>query len=256
MGCSAPTITVDGVTLSSNTFENAQDLINEVGDDLSDPTADEYESYVAHGGNSAGTKGIHSTLPTQTTPPTPSDEKSSEDYNKTPPSVPTTNAPAGSWSGSYSDPISSSFILKDVTVGCLFPHPLTDLNVGNQSCSAQDRFTNLKQLSVNVLEKLKAKYGNIRINSGIRNENSVSNGLSQHCLGQAVDIQVPGWTYQMYWQNAQWVVDNIPFDQFIFEHSEKTKNAWWHLSYRTSNSRRKVMTMYKGHYDQGLKKFY
>ena len=51
-----------------------------------------------------------------------------------------------------------------------------------------------------------------------------------------------------------------PFDQFIFEHSSKTGLAWYHLSFRRSGNRpasdrTKVMTMYRGHYDSGLRRY-
>ena len=85
-------------------------------------------------------------------------------------------------------------------------------------------------------------------------------GISQHVTGQAIDVQFTGWSYERYWENAQWVKDNIPYDQFIFEHSSKNSLAWYHLSYNSTGNRAasvpsKVMTMYRNHYDSGLKKY-
>jgi hypothetical protein len=254
--------------LSENTLENARDLIDAVGADTSDPTADEYESYIASGNNTAGVKGIQSPLPTQTTLPTPSPIPAAESNTTPPPAISASGVTCTIWDGvNYDVAMSPNFILRNFTIGyadksknsvrgCFFPHELVDV----AGYSRQTRFCNLQALSMRVLEPLWAKFGQFRINSGIRNENSVKSGVSQHVTGEAVDVQFPGWTYDMYWQNAQWVKDNIPYDQFIFEHSDKTGSVWFHLSFRQSGNRpatapNKVMTMYRGHYDNGLKKY-
>ena len=163
--------------------------------------------------------------------------------------------------------MSKNFILRNFTVGyadkkmnmsrgCLYPNQLIDIS----GYTAQDRFCNLQALAQNVLEPLWSKYGEFRINSGIRNQNSVKNGVSQHVTGEAVDVQFNGWNYAMYWEAAKWVKDNLPYDQFIFEHSSKTGLAWLHLSFRRSGNRpasdpTKVMTMYRGNYDKGLRRY-
>lgn len=259
MACSAPNIIVDGVILSTNTFQNAQELIKEVGSDQSDPTADEYEGYIANGNNDRNSTGIQQTLPIQTSLPTPSPWEASQSNNTPPPVITAAGVTCTIWDGiNYNTPMSQHFTLNDYTLKALFPHQLTSFG----AYSAQTRFCNLQALSLRVMEPLYAKFGPFRINSGIRNENSVAPpNVSKHVTGEAADIQFPGWTYDTYWQNAQWIKDNIPYDQFIFEHSSKTKTVWLHLSFRQSGNRppsdkTKVMTMYRGHYDSGLKKYY
>jgi hypothetical protein len=101
----------------------------------------------------------------------------------------------------------------------------------------------------------------MQITSGIRNINTLNGGrVSQHVTGQAMDVQFTGWSYERYWDNAKWVKDNIPYDQFIFEHSSRTGSAWYHLSFnaagnRAAGSADKVMTMYRNHFDSGLKRY-
>lgn len=268
--CAGNVSLIGDTILSNSDFENAQDLISAVGGDLADPTADEYESYIAAGNNDRGVTGIQPTLPTQTSPPTPSPYKPKTEITSDPVErLPIANTGSQVWTpGDYDVAISQNFILRDVTIGyadksinavrgCYFPNKLTDL----PSISAQERFNNLRALAENVLEPLYSRFGRFRINSAIRNQNSVSNGISQHVLGQAVDIQFPTWNYDMYWNNATWVKDNLPYDQFIFEHSNRPGSVWLHLSFNRSGNRpasnpRKVMTMYRGHYDSGLKKYY
>ncbi|PWU00806.1 MAG: hypothetical protein C5B52_08285 [Bacteroidetes bacterium] len=265
MACTAPTITVGGVELSTSTSENAQALINDSGDDNSDVTQDEFESSVAGGNNDAGTTGIQIPPPTQTSPPPPISE-TPKDTNDTPPpnknSPPTTCQP---WDGqNYDFQISPNFILRYFTIGfgtnnpsnaqrgCMFPNQLTDV----EGFDKQTRFCNLMALSQHVCEPLFAKFPNMRINSAIRNQNSVSHGVSQHVKGEACDIQMTGWTYQQYWDNADWVKNNIDFDQFIFEHSEKSGLAWYHLSFSQAKNRGMLLTMFRNQYSPGLKKMF
>lgn len=266
--CRGIVTSVGGVYMSTNDFVNAQTLIKEVGSDDSDPIADEYEGYIANGKNERGTTGLQDPLPKQTALPDPSPIKPVE-KDETVKDVPVkVQAGCSGWSsGDYDAPMSANFILRNFTIGyperaknlergCLFPNKLINI----PGYDVQTRFCNLQLLAQNVLEPIWAKFGPFRINSGIRNQNSVKNGVSQHVTGEAVDIQFPGWNYEMYWENAKWIKDNIPFDQFIYEHSAKTGSVWYHLSFRRSGNRpasdrTKVMTMYRGRYDSGLRRY-
>lgn len=263
MTCAAPTISVGGVILSTSDFENANELLSTVSGDQGDPTLDEHTENIANGNNSAGKNGVQvpsvpaTQPPTQTSLPTPipytadaSDTKPPPGGNGTPP-APTV------WTGDYDDMLSANFMVRDFTVNAVFPYPLTSYDM---TYTDQVRFNNLRGLAINVAEAIRAKFGAFNINSGIRNMTSASSGLSQHVKGEAMDIQFPGWTYQRYWDNAAWIKDNIPYDQFIFEHSSSTGLAWYHLSYnlagnRPATSSTKVMTMYRNHYDSGLKRY-
>ena len=158
--------------------------------------------------------------------------------------------------GDYDFQLSPNFKVRNFTVGAVFKNPLTDA----AGLTAAQRCCNLQNLAVNVAEPLRAKFGAFNINSAIRNTNTVSPGVSQHVSGQAMDVQFPGWTYEMYWNNAAWVRDNIPYDQFIFEHSSSSGLAWYHLSYnpagnRPSSNPFKCCTMYRNQYSPGLKRF-
>lgn len=271
MGCSAPSIVVGGVTLSTSVYENSKQLINAVGSDQADPTADELEGYIANGNNDKGVAGIQSPLPTQTTLPGAIDGTAKKESLKAPPANSVTGVTAPIWDGlDYDFQLSTNFKLRYFTVGGgtgadsnntygpMFPHQLVDI----PGYVKQARFSNLYNLANKICEPLYSKFGQFRINSGIRNENSVRPpGISQHVTGEACDIQFPGWTYDKYWLNAQWVKDNIPYDQFIFEHSSKSKTVWLHLSFKSAGGRApgdrtKVMTMYQGNFDSGLKKYY
>jgi zinc D-Ala-D-Ala carboxypeptidase len=263
MACNAPTITVGGVTLSTSDFENAKELIDKVSGDGGDPTLDEYTENIANGNNTKQTSGIQlpsdpaGQPPVQTTLPTPS-PIAAETVNTAPP-------PGGNgsgvfpsiWGGDYDALLSPNFKVRAFTINAVFPNELIDYN---STYTKDVRYNNLRALAKNVAEPLLVKFGTFNINSGIRNKTSTPTGLSQHITGQGVDIQFPGWSYSRYWDNAAWVKDNIMYDQFIFEHSDKTGLAWYHLSFnasgnRAATDRTKVMTMYRNHYDQGLRRY-
>jgi hypothetical protein len=257
MSCSAPTIVVGGVTLSTNDFENAAELVNTVSGDSGDPTLDEYNENIANGNNTSSTTGVQippeGNPPTQTTLPTPSPV--TPDTSDTKPAAGGNGSsilPAA-WDGNYDTLLSPNFKVRDFTINAVFPNQL----IAYGSYSADTRFNNLRALAKNVAEPLFAKFGRFNVTSGLRNKTSTSSGVSQHITGQAIDVQFTGWTYARYWENAAWIRDNIPFDQFIFEHSDKTGLAWYHLSFNPSGNRAvtertKIMTMYRNHYDPGL----
>ena len=258
MACSPPTTTIDGVTLSTDEFQNAAQLLNEVSGDGGDPTADGYDESVASGNNASGATGVQFTGSVQTSPP-PGITQASSASNDTQPAYKAGTPVAGApWPGDYNMHLSPNFTVKNFTIGALFPNPLIDLP--QYGITAIQRCDNLRNLAINVAEPMLAKFGPFSINSGVRNTNTTPKGVSQHVSGQACDIQIAGWPYAKYWENAAWIKDNIPYDQFIFEHSDKTGLAWFHLSFNSGGNRpaadpTKVMTMYRNGYSSGLKRF-
>lgn len=259
MACTAPTITVGGITMSTSDFENISELVDTVSSDGGDPTLDEYTENIANGNNSARATGVQIPVtglpPIQTSLPTPSPIPASASNDTPPPGKTGVAVAPGSWAGDYDAALSPNFKVRAFTIGAVFPNEL--IKYGNYTID--NRFTALKGLAINVAEPVLAKFGKFNINSGLRNKTSTASGISQHITGQAMDIQFSGWTYSRYWENAAWIKDNIPYDQFIFEHSDKTGLAWYHLSYnisggRAASDRTKVMTMFRNHYDSGLKR--
>jgi hypothetical protein len=255
MACNTPVIVVGGTTIATTDYQNAQELLKISGDD-GDPTLDGYDENIAGGNNDRSTTGVQiGDPPVQTSPPTPSPVPGTESNNAPPPpvaSLPTTCIP---WDGNYDFQLSDNFKVRDFTINAVFPNELIDYLTYTKDV----RCCNLQALARNVAEPLLAKFGKFKINSALRNKSSTPSGISQHITGQAVDVQFDGWSYDKYWDNAAWVKDNIPYDQFIFEHSDKTGLAWFHLSFsqdnpRPATDRTKVMTMYRNHYDPGLQK--
>lgn len=257
MSCTAPTITVGGQTISTSDFVNARELVRTVSSDGGDPTADAYDESIAGGNNTKLTAGVQvGNGATQTTPPPEIAEPPDESNDKPPVAKDGVPVTCTTWVNDYDYQLSPNFKVRNFSVNAVFKNSITPL----PGISASARVCNLQALAVNVAEAMYAKFGAFNINSGIRNTNTTSSGLSQHVLGQAMDVQFSGWTYARYWENAAWVKDNIAYDQFIFEHSSTTGLAWYHLSFnpsgnRASGNRTKVMTMYRNQYTPGLHRY-
>jgi len=99
-----------------------------------------------------------------------------------------------------------------------------------------------KALFENVVQKVRDHFGPTVINSGYRcpelNEAVRGSKTSQHCHGEAADIEVPGVANG---DLAQWIVDNLDFDQVILEFYTpgQPSSGWVHVSYKADGTNRK-----------------
>lgn len=117
--------------------------------------------------------------------------------------------------------------------------------INQQGLAAPDIACNLKMLCLNVLDTVKQLYPNMIITSGFRRIGDVANSAanSQHYLGEAVDIQLPGFTKAQYLEAAKAIQQAVPYDQIILEYAG-TSTVWIHISYRKSGRRSQVFTMH------------
>ncbi len=94
----------------------------------------------------------------------------------------------------------------------------------------------------NVVQPVRDNFGTTVINSGYRSPdlNAAVGGSSksQHCKGEAADIECPGTPNA---ELAQWIVDNLDFDQCILEFYTPgiPDSGWVHVSYKADGSNRK-----------------
>ena len=129
---------------------------------------------------------------------------------------------------------------------------LAELTVTNQpfaNTPNEVEIANLKTLADKVLEPIRRHFGAVRVNSGFRsarvNAAVGSKSTSQHRVGEAGDIEVPGVPNPVL---AMWIRDNLAFDQLILENYRPgvAGSGWVHVSYRTGRLRQKSMTMKMG----------
>jgi hypothetical protein len=93
-------------------------------------------------------------------------------------------------------------------------------------------------LCENVLQPLRDKYGkSINITSGYRspklNKAIGGSSTSQHCFGQAADIQVDKKDYLKVWE----ILKTLPFDQIIWEFGNESAPDWIHVSFVQGKNR-------------------
>ena len=103
-----------------------------------------------------------------------------------------------------------------------------------------------KELFENVVQPVRDRFGPTVINSGYRgpelNERVGGSPSSQHCLGEAVDIECPGVAN---YDVAMWIAKNTVFDQVILEFAQKgvPDAGWVHVSYKANKEENRGLAM-------------
>ena len=116
---------------------------------------------------------------------------------------------------------------------------------GINNTPSGEHLENFKKLAENVFEKVRENFGvPIHISSGYRSKelNKAIGGsaTSQHCSGEAIDIDMDGSAHGV--TNAQvfnYIKDNLEFDQLIWEFGSDTNPDWVHVSYESTGKQRK-----------------
>ena len=116
--------------------------------------------------------------------------------------------------------------------------------VAQQGLTPQQIVCNLKGLAENCLEPIIKMYPGIVITSGFRRPGDVaqSSATSQHYLGQAADIVIPGFNRQQHYEAIQAIQQMIPYDQLLLEYAGST-TVWIHVSFSYTAPRKQNFTM-------------
>ncbi len=109
---------------------------------------------------------------------------------------------------------------------------------------ADDIACNLKMLAINALDVVKNLYPNMIISSGFRRPGDAANSskTSKHYTGEAVDIQLPGFSRQQYLEAIKNIAAAIKYDQLILEY-QGPSTTWIHIGYSKNLSRGQLFTM-------------
>jgi zinc D-Ala-D-Ala carboxypeptidase len=108
---------------------------------------------------------------------------------------------------------------------------------------------NLKRLAEKVLQPVRDHYGKgVKVNSGFRhpevNAKVGGSKTSDHCKGQAADIEIPGIANA---DLAEWITKNLDFTQVILEFYTPgiPDSGWVHVSYNPADLKKQVLTAMK-----------
>ena len=136
--------------------------------------------------------------------------------------------------------LSKNFVLSEITRS----NTATRLGISNEP--SKKHLANMQVLITELIQPMRDALGPIRISSGYRspqlNRAIGGSAKSQHCKGQALDLQ--------FWKNGEmcnqeiynWVINSgLKFDQMINEFDF----AWIHISLKEKNNRKEVLEAYK-----------
>jgi uncharacterized Zn-binding protein involved in type VI secretion len=138
--------------------------------------------------------------------------------------------------------LSKNITLRDMTVA--FKGKAITFNKGPfqpyGSWSLQDTVANLSLLAQNIIEPLYARYPDMRFTStqrpySVNPRTGKINLNSQHPAGQACDIQFANNLYDSMIEKVNWMFNNLPFDQLLFESDGGKPTYWIHCSFTGSN---------------------
>jgi hypothetical protein len=142
--------------------------------------------------------------------------------------------------------LSKNLVLAEVT------RSETAKRKGISNMPTPEHIENFKKLAENIFQPIRDHFGvPIRISSGYRSAalnkaiggagktvNGVYIPSSQHCKGEAIDIDMDGTTITNK-QVFDYIKDNLNFDQLIWEFGTSTNPDWVHVSYNSDGKQRK-----------------
>jgi putative chitinase len=132
--------------------------------------------------------------------------------------------------------LTEHFKLEEMTVSP------TAKKLGLSNTPTPEHIENMRYCCEKILEPVRAKFGPVTINSSYRapavNKAVGGSKTSQHVNGQAIDFEVKGVDNKTV---ADWVADNLEFDQVILEFYTKgdANSGWVHASIKKEGGNRR-----------------
>jgi|694.fasta_scaffold00105_133 zinc D-Ala-D-Ala carboxypeptidase len=120
---------------------------------------------------------------------------------------------------------------------------------GISNMPTPEHIENFKKLAENVFQPIREHFGvPIHLSSGYRSKalnTAVGGSLSsQHCTGEAIDIDMDG-TSITNKQVFDFIKQHVNFDQMIAEFPVNGNPAWVHVSYESTGKQRKQILVAK-----------
>jgi len=140
--------------------------------------------------------------------------------------------------------ISEHISIKEAT----FSSTATRKGIDNTPNATQ--IENMKLVATKVFEPLRKHFNTpIGISSFFRSEalNKAIGGSasSQHCKGEAIDIDADIFGGVTNGEIFKYIKENLEFDQLIWEYGNTTDPDWVHVSYSKSGNRRQILKAIK-----------
>ena len=138
--------------------------------------------------------------------------------------------------------LSKNFTLQEYTKS------QTATRRGLDNTPGEEHLAKAKSLFENVVQPVREKFGVTTIKSGYRgpalNEAVGGSSKSQHCKGEAVDIECPGTSN---YTVAKFIEDTLDYDQLILEFYNPgiPDSGWVHVSYIGEGNRKQSLTAMK-----------
>lgn len=136
--------------------------------------------------------------------------------------------------------LSAHFTLRELTKSA------TATRHGIENMPGVEEINRLRAVAGHILEPVRGHFDvAFSPSSGYRcralNDLLRSSPKSQHIQGEAVDFELPG---QRNWDVAEWIRDNLVFDQLILEFykPDEPGSGWVHCSFRAEGNRQDSLT--------------
>lgn len=137
-------------------------------------------------------------------------------------------------------PLSTNYTLGKMTKapGVVFTHPVQ----ASAGLTIAQVVTNLQYLTQNCVEPIKGYRTDMFVTNSFRPA-GIGSSTSQHPRGMACDMQFSKASKTEYFTIAQWIRDNVPYDQLLLEYKTTGSGLpWIHISFNISGNRKQVMT--------------
>lgn len=147
----------------------------------------------------------------------------------------------------------------------------TASRLGIENKPTEEHIENMKSMSENIFQPIRNHFNvPFGISSGYRSEalnkaiggaHKIINGVyvatSQHCKGQAIDLDRDHMNAPNNAEVFHYIKDNLRFDQLIWEFGNNENPNWVHVSYNTDGKQRgKILVAYKDKNNRTKYKFY
>lgn len=139
--------------------------------------------------------------------------------------------------------LTSNFSLSEMTKS------ETALRHNMDNTPGEAEIENLKRLCEEILQPVREHFGKgVKVNSGFRhpevNAKVGGSKTSDHCKGQAADIEIPGVANA---ELAKYIAENLSFTQVILEFYTQgvPDSGWVHVSYVPSDLKKQQLTATK-----------